>query len=117
MTERDLDPNLARIEVVPQDVTRVFLNLIGNGFYAADKRSREGDGTFHPVQRITTREVGDSVEIRVRDNGIVIPPEHREKLFQPFTVWLSIPLLLLSGLFIGQAVIALLGCAVCTICQ
>jgi C4-dicarboxylate-specific signal transduction histidine kinase len=50
-------------------------------------------------------------------NGIGIPPEHREKLFQPFTVWLSIPLLLLSGLFIGQAVIALLGCAVGTICQ
>ena len=82
--ERDLDQNLAPVEVVPQDVTRVFLNLIGNGFYAADKRRREGDGSFRPVLKVTTRQVGDAIEIRVRDNGIGIAPEHREKLFQPF---------------------------------
>ncbi|HEV2549563.1 MAG TPA: GAF domain-containing protein [Stellaceae bacterium] len=82
--ERDLDRNLAPIEVVPQDVMRVFLNLIGNGFYAANKRSREGDGTFRPVLTVMTREIGDAVEIRVRDNGVGIPAEHREKLFQPF---------------------------------
>jgi signal transduction histidine kinase len=82
--ERDLDRNLAPIEVVPQEVTRVFLNLISNGFYAASKRSREGDGTFRPVLKVTTRELGDAVEIRVRDNGIGIAAEHRERLFQPF---------------------------------
>jgi PAS domain S-box-containing protein len=82
--ERDFDRTLAPIEVVPQDVTRVFLNLIGNGFYAASKRGREGDGTFRPMLRVTTREVGDAVEIRVRDNGVGIAAEHREKLFQPF---------------------------------
>jgi PAS domain S-box-containing protein len=82
--ERELDRNLLPIEVVPQDMMRVFLNLIGNGFYAADKRRREGDGTYRPVLKITTREVGDAVEIRVRDNGVGIPREHREKLFQPF---------------------------------
>jgi signal transduction histidine kinase len=82
--ERDLDRNLAPIEVVPQEVTRVFLNLIGNGFYAANKRSRGGDGAFHPVLKVTTRELGDTVEIRVRDNGIGIAAEHPEKLFQPF---------------------------------
>jgi two-component system, NtrC family, sensor kinase len=82
--ERDLDRNLAPIEVVPQEVTRVFLNLIGNGFYAANKRSREGDGTFRPMLRVTTREVGEAVEIRVRDNGVGIPAEYREKLFHPF---------------------------------
>jgi two-component system NtrC family sensor kinase len=82
--ERDLDRNLAPIEVVPQDVTRVFLNLIGNGFYAASKRGRDGDGTFRPMLKVTTREVGESVEIRVRDNGVGIAAEHREKLFQPF---------------------------------
>jgi two-component system NtrC family sensor kinase len=65
-------------------VMRVFLNLIGNGFYAVNKRSREGDGTFRPVLKVSTREAGDMVEVRVRDNGIGIPPEHREKLFQPF---------------------------------
>ena len=80
--ERDLDRNLAPIEVVPQDLTRVFLNLFGNGFYAAAKKSREaGD---RPVLKVTTRELGDTVEIRVRDNGTGIPPESRDRLFQPF---------------------------------
>jgi two-component system, NtrC family, sensor kinase len=82
--ERDFDRDLAPIEVVPQDVTRVFLNLIGNGFYAAHKRGRDGDGTFRPMLKVATREVGGAIEIRVRDNGIGIPPEYREKLFQPF---------------------------------
>ena len=81
--ERDFDRNLAAIEIVPQDVMRAFLNLIGNGFYAANKRSREGDGKFRPVLKVTTRGVGEAVEIRVRD-GVGIPAEHREKLFQPF---------------------------------
>src|SRR6185437_12497540 len=76
--------NLAAIEVVPQDMTRVFLNLIGNGFYAANKRAREGDGAFRPVLTITTRSFAGGVEIRVRDNGVGISPEHRDKLFQPF---------------------------------
>jgi two-component system, NtrC family, sensor kinase len=82
--ERDFDRNLAPIEVVPQDVTRVFLNLIGNGFYAASKRGREDGSKFRPVLKVATREAGEVVEIRVRDNGVGIPPEYREKLFQPF---------------------------------
>jgi PAS domain S-box-containing protein len=82
--ERDLDRNLAPIKVVPQDVTRVFLNLIGNGFYAANQRKRDSHDAFHPVVQVTTRDLGDSVEIRVRDNGIGIPPDHRDRVFQPF---------------------------------
>jgi signal transduction histidine kinase len=82
--ERDLDLNLASVDVVPQELTRVLLNLISNGFYAANKRSREGDSTCRPALKVTTREFGESVEVRVRDNGVGIPPEHREKLFQPF---------------------------------
>jgi two-component system, NtrC family, sensor kinase len=82
--ERDLDRDLAPIEVVAQDVMRVFLNLIGNGFYAANKRSREGESPCRPMLTVTTREFGDAVEIRVRDNGVGIAAEHREKLFQPF---------------------------------
>ena len=81
--EHDLDSNLAPVDVVPQELTRVLLNLIGNGFYAAEKRSRESDGTYRPAQ-VTTREFGESVEVRVRDNGVGIPLENRDKLFQPF---------------------------------
>jgi signal transduction histidine kinase len=82
--ERDLDLNLAPVDVVPQELTRVLLNLIGNGFYAANKRSRESDGTYRPELKVTTRGLDGSVEVRVRDNGIGIPPENRDKLFQPF---------------------------------
>ena len=82
--ERDLDRNLAPVDVVPQELTRVLLNLIGNGFYAANKRSRESDGTYRPALKVTTREFGESVEVRVCDNGVGIPLEDRDKLFQPF---------------------------------
>jgi PAS domain S-box-containing protein len=82
--EHDLDRNLASVDVVPQELTRVLLNLIGNGFYAANKRSRESNGTYRAAMKVTTREFGDSVEVRVRDNGIGIPAENRDKLFQPF---------------------------------
>jgi PAS domain S-box-containing protein len=82
--ELDLDRNLAPIEVVSQDVSRVLLNLISNGFYAVTKRGREGDGAFRPLLKIATREFGEGVEIRVRDNGVGIPTESCEKLFQPF---------------------------------
>jgi signal transduction histidine kinase len=82
--ERDLGPGIEPIELVPQDLTRVFLNLFGNGFYAARKRLRETNGEFRPVLKVTTRELGGEVEIRVRDNGIGILPEVRGKLFQPF---------------------------------
>jgi len=63
-------------------VTRVFLNLIGNGFYAAHKRHRDPGG--RPVLTVSTRELGGAVEVRVRDNGTGIAPENRDKLFQPF---------------------------------
>jgi PAS domain S-box-containing protein len=82
--EHDLDRNLGPVDVVPQELTRVLLNLIGNGLYAVDKRSREADGTFRPALKVTTREFGESVEVRVRDNGIGILSENKNKLFQPF---------------------------------
>src|SRR5439155_13779842 len=80
--ERDFDSALAPIEIVPQDMTRVFLNLIGNGFYAATKKSREPGS--RPVLSVTTRARDEAVEIRVRDNGTGIAPKYRDRLFQPF---------------------------------
>jgi two-component system, NtrC family, sensor kinase len=83
--ERDLARNIAPVELVPQDVTRVLLNLFGNGFYAATKRRREAsDAAFRPALKVTTRDLGNEIEIRVRDNGTGIPPELRDRLFQPF---------------------------------
>jgi signal transduction histidine kinase len=83
--ERAYGENIAPIALVPQDMTRVFLNLFGNAFYAANKRRREtNDGEFRPTLTVTTRDVGKAVEVRVRDNGSGIPTEIRDKLFQPF---------------------------------
>jgi two-component system, NtrC family, sensor kinase len=82
--ELDLDRKLAPIEIVSQDVSRVLLNLISNGFYAVTERGREGNAAYRPALKITTREFAEGIEIRVRDNGVGIPLEYREKLFQPF---------------------------------
>jgi signal transduction histidine kinase len=82
---RDFDEGVTPITLVPQDVTRVLLNLFSNGFYAARRRqSMETTPVFEPTLRVATRDLGDAVEIRVRDNGIGIPEEVRDKLFQPF---------------------------------
>ena len=83
--DREFDRDLARIELVPQEMSRVFINLFGNGFYAATKRQRDSAETeFQPTLTVATRDLGEVVEVRVRDNGIGIPAEIRDKLFQPF---------------------------------
>jgi len=83
--ERDFADAIAPIEPVLQDITRVCLNLFGNGFYAATKRQKEeGDPAFKPTLTASTHDLGEAVEIRVHDNGTGIPPEIRDKLFQPF---------------------------------
>jgi signal transduction histidine kinase len=81
---RDLDPNAGMIDLYPQEITRVFLNLISNGFYAATKRKQAGDEAFEPTLSATTKNLGNQVEIRIRDNGTGIPLEVKEKIFNPF---------------------------------
>jgi signal transduction histidine kinase/putative methionine-R-sulfoxide reductase with GAF domain/HAMP domain-containing protein len=81
---RDLDPDAGMIDLYPQEITRVFLNLISNGFYAATKRKEAGDETFEPTLSATTKSLGNTVEIRIRDNGTGIPLEVKEKMFNPF---------------------------------
>jgi len=82
--QRDLDPSVGMADVYPQEITRVLLNLISNGFYATMKRKVEvGDG-FEPMLSTTTKNLGDKVEIRIRDNGTGIPEEVRDKIFNPF---------------------------------
>jgi len=83
--ERLFDPDAGQVDLYPQEVTRVFLNLISNGFYAAMKRMDQAkDETYEPTMTAATRSLGDSVEIRIRDNGTGIPPEVKDKIFNPF---------------------------------
>jgi signal transduction histidine kinase len=83
--ERSFDPTTGEADVFPQDITRVLLNLISNGFYAATKRKAEANGSdYEPVLSAATKNLGDSVEIRIRDNGTGIPPEVKERMFNPF---------------------------------
>ena len=83
--ERSFDPAAGEVDLFPQEITRVLLNLISNGFYAATKRKAEANGgNYEPTLAAATKNLGDRVEIRIRDNGTGIPPEVREKLFNPF---------------------------------
>ncbi len=79
--ERDLDPNAGVIDLYPQEITRVFLNLISNGFYAAATRAKGMDPSadFEPTMSVATKSRGDRVEIRIRDNGTGIPDDVQEK--------------------------------------
>ena len=82
--KHDLDPEVGALDVYPQEMTRALLNLISNGFYAATRRKAEADGDFEPVLSAVTKKLGDTIEIRIRDNGTGIPPEVRERMFNPF---------------------------------
>ena len=82
--ERDLDPKAGLIDLYPQEITRVFVNLISNGFYAATKRKQTGDEIFEPTLKASTKSLGNKVQIRIRDNGNGIPLEVQEKMFNPF---------------------------------
>jgi GAF domain-containing protein len=82
--ERSFDPFAGQVDLFPQEITRVLLNLISNGFYAAMKRKAEMRDGYEPALAAATRDLGDRVEIRIRDNGSGIPPEVKDKMFNPF---------------------------------
>ncbi len=83
--EREFDENAGALEVIPQDLSRVLLNLFANGFYATQKRRHDNDDpAYQPTLRASTRRVDGAVEIRVRDNGTGIPKDVVAKIFTPF---------------------------------
>ncbi len=86
--ETDFDPDAGQIEAVPQDLGRVFLNMVGNACYATDEKRRSieaDDGvTFFPTLSLSTRRMDDRIEVSIRDNGNGIPPEVADKIFNPF---------------------------------
>jgi signal transduction histidine kinase len=82
--QRDLDPSAGMAELYPQEITRVLLNLISNGFYATlQRKAGAGDG-FEPLLSAATKSIGNQIEIRIRDNGTGIPAEVKTKMFNPF---------------------------------
>ena len=81
--ERDFDPAVGEIEVVPQDLGRVFINLCNNAFYAVDEKA-EADPTFKPLVVLKTMAREDEVEVRIEDNGMGIPESVRAQVFEPF---------------------------------
>ena len=83
--QRDFDESAGMVELFPQEITRAFLNLISNGFYATAKRKTQtGNSGFEPMLHAATKNIGNGVEIRIRDNGTGIPAEVKEKMFNPF---------------------------------
>ncbi|MDB4303424.1 ATP-binding protein [Desulfosarcina sp.] len=80
----ELDKNLPKINVVPQDIGRVFLNLINNAFFAVYEKTRKNIEDYKPEVTVSTNNLKGSVEIRVKDNGSGIPNEIKDKIFQPF---------------------------------
>ena len=82
--KRELDPDAGMVDLYPQEIARVFLNLISNGFYAATKRKETAGDGFEPTLSAATKSLGSRVEIRIRDNGIGIPKDVKEKMFNPF---------------------------------
>ena len=82
--ETDFDPALPKIEVVPQDIGRVILNLITNAFYAVNEKAKQGIEGYEPTVSISTKKKENTIEISVKDNGNGIPEHIKEKIFQPF---------------------------------
>ena len=83
--EKTLDPAAGEADLYPQEMTRVLLNLISNGFYATTKRKEaEGSAPYEPSVFASTRDLGHSVEIVIRDNGTGIPEDVKAKMFNPF---------------------------------
>jgi len=82
--ETDLDDRIEKINVVPQEIGRVILNLINNAFYTVSEKKKQLDGTYEPTVSISTKKIKDRIEIKVKDNGNGIPRKVLDKIFQPF---------------------------------
>jgi len=82
--QRNFDPAAGMADVYPQELTRVLLNLVSNSFYAVARRARDTANSFEPTLAAATRNLGDKVEIRIRDNGTGISEDVKARIFTPF---------------------------------
>jgi signal transduction histidine kinase len=82
--EEHYDPEVGQVSVIPQDMSRALLNILTNACYVLREKARQSGAGYAPILTVSTKSVGERVEIRIRDNGQGIPPEVRERLFEPF---------------------------------
>ncbi|TAD87751.1 MAG: sensor histidine kinase, partial [Bacteroidetes bacterium] len=82
--KRDFDASIGNINIIPQDIGRVLLNLITNAFYAVNEKSKQNIAGYEPTVSISTKKVQHKVEVKVKDNGNGIPQKILDKIFQPF---------------------------------
>jgi signal transduction histidine kinase len=82
--ETDFDAQAGNINIIPQDIGRVILNLFNNSFYSMGEKLKTAGGSYMPVLKVSTRNLGDKIEITVTDNGTGIPQHVLDKIFQPF---------------------------------
>ncbi|MEO8111578.1 MAG: ATP-binding protein [Ginsengibacter sp.] len=82
--ETDFDNRIGKVNIIPQDIGRVLLNLYNNAFYAVNEKQKAADETYKPTVSIETRKVNDKIEMIVKDNGNGIPQNIVDKIFQPF---------------------------------
>jgi two-component system, NtrC family, sensor kinase len=83
--KQSFDPSAGEADIFPQDIRRALLNMISNGFYAATmRRTQNNGGDYEPTLKASTKNLGDQVEISIRDNGTGMPPDVKEKMFNPF---------------------------------
>ena len=80
----DFDNSIGKINIIPQDIGRVLLNLYNNAFYAVSEKKKQQPEGYEPTVSVSTKKIGDKVEIRVKDNGDGIPQKVVDKIFQPF---------------------------------
>ena len=80
----DFDESIGMVNIIPQDIGRVILNLITNAFYAVDEKKKSATENYEPTVAVSTKKINDKTEIRVTDNGNGIPQKILDKIFQPF---------------------------------
>ena len=81
---QDFDPTIGKINIIPQDIGRVLLNLFSNAFYAVAEKKKQQPESYEPCISVSTKRTGDKIEIRVKDNGNGILQKVKDKIFQPF---------------------------------
>lgn len=82
--ETDFSPGIEPINIIPQDIGRVILNLINNAFYAVTEKKKQSGDDYKPIVWVSTRKINGTIELSVKDNGIGIPQKVLDKIFQPF---------------------------------